>query len=209
MYRIILASESPRRKEIMKQMGIRFKTVPANITEVIAGSEPSEMVKSLASQKARDVAGRIEADKEDLIIIGADTLVFHKGHALGKPRDRGHAIEMIEGLSGDTHEVYTGVCIIIRRKRQSRINIQGKGSSEDEEISFSVCTRVSVYPLTREQIEDYVDTGEPLDKAGAYAIQGEFGIYIKEIHGDYYNVVGFPIGKIYESLSEKGINIKK
>lgn len=201
MYRIILASESPRRKEIMNQMGIEYEAMPANITEKIAGNEPSDMVISLACQKARNVAERIEDGQEDLIIIGADTLVFHKKKALGKPKNRDHAIEMIEDLSDDEHEVYTGVCIIIRRNSLHR--------SEDEEISFSVSTRVIVYPLTREEIEDYVDTKEPMDKAGAYAIQGGFGIYIKEIHGDYYNVVGFPIGKIYEKLLEKGINIKK
>lgn len=203
MYRIILASESPRRKEIMNQMGVDYTTVPANITEKVSGDDPSDIVKSLACQKARYVATGLKFDQEDLIVIGADTMVFHRGEALGKPRDREHAIAMLEALSGDVHDVYTGVCIIIRRFSR----VQGK--HEDEELTFSVGTGVAVYPLTKEQIEDYVDTGEPLDKAGAYAIQGEFGIYIKEIHGDYYNIVGFPIGKIYELLLARGINIKK
>ena len=203
MYRIILASESPRRKEIMKQMGIHFETMPANISEELLSNEPSDMVKLLANLKARNAANRIQSHQENLIIIGADTLVFHKGKALGKPIDREHAIKMLEELSNDIHEVYTGVCIIIRR------NSTKHGNNEEEEIAFSVCTKVAVYPLTREQIEDYVDTKEPLDKAGAYAIQGGFGIYIKEIRGDYYNVVGFPIAKIYEKLLECGIDIKK
>ena len=202
MYRIILASESPRRKEIMNQMGIQYETMPANIIEDVLGDSPSDMVKSLAFQKARDVSDRIQSNQEDLIIIGADTLVFHKGQALGKPKDREHAIEMLEDLSDDTHEVFTGVCIIIRRDRPDHCH------TEDEEIIFSVCTKVAVYPLTREQIVDYVDTKEPLDKAGAYAIQGGFGIYIKEIQGDYYNVVGFHIAKIYMKLLDRGINIK-
>ena len=202
MYRIILASESPRRKEIMNQMDIHYETIPANITESITGDDPSEMVISLGHQKARNVADRILPNQEDLIIIGADTMVFHKGKALGKPKDREHAIEMLEALSGDEHEVYTGACIIIRRFNPDHDN------TEDEEIDFSVSTRVRVYPMTKKQIIDYVDTKEPLDKAGAYAIQGRFGIYIKEIHGDYYNVVGFPIGRIYEKLMERGIDIK-
>ncbi|NLY49355.1 MAG: septum formation protein Maf [Clostridiales bacterium] len=203
MYRIILASESPRRIEIMKQMGIPCDVMPARVEEVTAENGPEGTVKSLSRLKARWVADNIKAD-DDLIIIGADTIVHHNGRILGKPRNRNEAIEMIMGLSGSTHEVYTGVCIIIRRIG----NETGDGIRE-EEISFSVCTRVDVNPLTREQAEDYADTKEPYDKAGAYAIQGGFGIYIKEIHGDYYNVVGFPIARIYEELLARGINIKK
>ncbi|TAH66913.1 MAG: septum formation protein Maf [Anaerolineaceae bacterium] len=204
MYRIILASESPRRKEIMNQMNIPFDTMPANVTEETIGNNPEDMVKALARLKAHDVADRIHACSEDLIIIGADTLVFHMGQALGKPKDRNDAIEMLKSLSNDVHEVYTGVCIIIRRNNNDHNN-----KVKNDEISFSVSTEVVVHPLTLEEIEDYVDTMEPLDKAGAYAIQGGFGIYIKEIHGDYYNVVGFPIAKIYEELLARGINIKK
>ncbi|MDD4113116.1 MAG: Maf family protein [Herbinix sp.] len=203
MNRIILASESPRRKEIMNQMGIQYETMPANITEEVVGDTPSDMVKSLACQKARAVAERTQSNHENQIIIGADTLVFHKGKALGKPRDREHAIEMLEAISDDTHEVYTGVCIIIRKNSPDHSNTDAR------EITFSVSTEVVVYPLTKEQIVDYVDTKEPLDKAGAYAIQGGFGIYIKEIHGDYYNVVGFPIARIFKKLLEIGIDIKK
>ncbi|NLK99275.1 MAG: septum formation protein Maf [Clostridiales bacterium] len=204
MYHIVLASESPRRKEILEQMGIPYTSMPANVKENAMDCEPSDMVKALARLKARDVAERIQTCSKDLIIIGADTLVFHNGKALGKPKDRQDAIEMLKSLSDDCHEVYTGVCIIIRRYKQEHIDI-----ITDEEIAFSVSTQVQVQPLTMEQIEDYVDSGEPLDKAGAYAIQGEFGIYIKEIHGDYYNVVGFPIAQIHQKLLAKGINIKK
>ena len=203
MYRIILASESPRRKEIMEQMGIYYESMPANVTEETVESDPYDMVKALACLKARSVAVEVQSRQEDLIIIGADTLVFHKGKALGKPKDREDAIEMLEAISDDHHEVCTGVCIIIRR------NSHESDNRTEKEITFSVSTEVVVNPLTREQIEDYVDTKEPLDKAGAYAIQGGFGIYIKEIHGDYYNIVGFPIAKIYEELITCGINIKK
>lgn len=203
MYRIILASESPRRKEIMDQMGIPYTVMPANVNENALDSEPSDLVKVLASLKARDVAGRIEFEDEDLIIIAADTLVFHKGRVLGKPKDRQDAIQMLESLSDDVHEVYSGVCIILRRSNQNH------SDRETEEITFSVCTQVVVQPINHEQIEDYVDSKEPQDKAGAYAIQGGFGIYIKEIHGDYYNVVGLPIAQIHEKLLIRGINIKK
>lgn len=203
MYRIILASESPRRKEIMEQMGIVYETIPADIIEEIEEGEASDMVKKLACQKANNVAARIHDEEKDLVIIGADTLVFHKGRILGKPKDRVDAIEILEELSGDLHEVCTGVCIIIRR------NCQDSKKAGEQEIVFSVSTQVVVNPISREQIENYIDTGEPFDKAGAYAIQGEFGIYIKEIHGDYYNVVGFPISRIYEELLTHGINIKK
>lgn len=199
MYRIVLASESPRRKEIMDQMGISYVTIPSHAKEVVSETSPSDMVKALASLKARDVASRLNV-KEKFIIIGADTMVFHRGQALGKPKDRSDAIRMLKSLSDDSHEVKTGVCIIIRNNTD---NI------EDKTLTFDVNTEVIVQPLTTKQIEDYVDTGEPMDKAGAYAIQGGFGIYIKEIHGDYYNIVGFPIAKIYEQLLSYGINIKE
>lgn len=199
MYRIVLASESPRRKEIMDQMGISYVTIPSHAKEVVSETSPSDMVKALASLKARDVASRLNV-KEKFIIIGADTMVFHRGQALGEPKDRSDAIRMLKSLSDDSHEVKTGVCIIIRNNTD---NI------EDKTLTFDVNTEVIVQPLTTKQIEDYVDTGEPMDKAGAYAIQGGFGIYIKEIHGDYYNIVGFPIAKIYEQLLSYGINIKE
>lgn len=207
MYRIILASESPRRKEIMDQMGIAYETMSANVAEEASGDGPSDMVKALAKLKARNVniqTKKLQSGEEGLIVIGADTVVYHNGKILGKPKDREDAVKMLEALSGDIHEVYTGVCIIISRNKQEHGD-----NVKDEEIVFSVSTKVAVNPLTREQIEDYVDTKEPFDKAGAYAIQGGFGIYIKEIHGDYYNVVGFPIARIYEELLAHGINIKK
>ncbi len=197
MYRIILASESPRRKEIMETMGIPFETYPANVEEVAEESEPAEMVKALARMKVKAVAEAFECDAGDLILIGADTMVFFEGHALGKPKDKEDAVRMLTMLSDAVHEVFTGVHIIIRRDRSER------------SISFAVDTRVTVQKLTAEQIEDYIATGEPMDKAGAYAIQGKFGIHIQEISGDYYNVVGFPIAGIYEKLLEEGINIKK
>lgn len=201
MYQIILASESPRRKEIMETMGIRYKVMPANVEEVVEETVPEEMVQALARLKTAAIMDRPELQMEeykDVIIIGADTMVFYKEHALGKPKTEADALRMLSMLSDDIHEVITGVSIIIRNKY-----------GFEEYISFSVCTKVVVMPLTTEQIKDYIATGEPMDKAGAYAIQGKFGIYIREIDGDYYNIVGFPIAKIYATLLQKGIDIKK
>lgn len=198
MYRIILASESPRRKEIMEIMGIPFETVPSDVPEVVQETEPAKTVKALATLKAGNVAEKIADSKGDILIIGADTMVFYRDQALGKPKDEADAERMLLMLSDHVHEVYTGVSIIIRKEHE-----------EDKKILFAVSTKVTMQPLSMEQIREYIKTGESMDKAGAYAIQGKFGMYIKEINGDYYNVVGFPIAKIHEKLLEQGINIKK
>lgn len=201
MYRIILASESPRRKEILNQMGIPFEAIASNVDEVVEEKEPSAMVQALATIKTKDIANKLSKNEEgiaDTIIIGADTMVFYKDRALGKPKDKEDAVSMLQMLSNDEHEVYTGVSIRIHHSQKPL-----------ETISFAVCTKVRVQDLTIEQIMDYVETGEPMDKAGAYAIQGRFGIHIKEIQGDYYNIVGFPIAKIYETLRKYGIDLLK
>ncbi|MDF2484155.1 MAG: hypothetical protein K0R46_323 [Herbinix sp.] len=201
MYQIILASESPRRKEIMETMGIPYRVIPSNVKEEVEETVPAQMVQALARLKTvaikELVLQQADADK-DIIILGADTMVFYKEHALGKPKDEGDAARMLRMLSNDVHEVYTGVSIIVLRR-----------DGEEENIGFDVCTKVVVNPLTEEQILDYIATGEPMDKAGAYAIQGKFGIYIKEIEGDYYNIVGFPIAEIYASMLRHGIDLKK
>jgi len=201
MYRIILASESPRRKEILKTMGIHYRVLAANIEEAVEETVPEEMVQALARLKTAAVMKMPELQSEeykDVIVIGADTMVFYKEHALGKPKSEADAFRMLGMLSDDIHEVITGVSIIIRNKY-----------GFEEQISFHASTRVTVMPLTAQQITDYIATGEPMDKAGAYAIQGQFGIHIKEINGDYYNVVGFPVARIYDILFQKGIDIKK
>lgn len=201
MYQVILASESPRRKEILEIMGIPYRVAVSQAEEVTEEKSPERKVQALAELKAEAVYAKIAAKAEDMkerIIIGADTMVFYREHALGKPKDSGDAARMLKLLSDDVHEVYTGISIII---------IDEKGGKEA--LSFAVGTKVRVRPLTMEQIMDYIATGEPLDKAGAYAIQGKFGIFIKEIQGDYYNVVGFPIARIYDTLLMRGIDIKK
>jgi septum formation protein len=205
MYQIILASESPRRKEIMETMGIPYKVMTSNVEEVVKETEPEKMVQALAELKTSAIEDRLDAQeksepnlyKEDRIIIGADTMVFYQEHALGKPKNTKDAFRILRMLSGNTHEVMTGVSIIICK--------EGK----KEKISFAVSTKVIVHTLTDQQIVDYIATGEPMDKAGAYAIQGKFGIFIRKIDGDYYNVMGLPIAKIYSTLLHRDIDIKK
>jgi len=192
-YPIILASGSPRRKELLELIGAEFTIITSNKEEVITGTDPAEVVKELSKMKAEDVA---EGVKGQAVILGADTVVAYNGQILGKPKDKADAIRMITSFAGDDHYVYTGVCII--RK-------EADGSQKT--ISFAEGTRVTVYPMTAQEIEAYVNSGEPMDKAGAYAIQGLFAPYIKGIEGDYYNIVGFPIAGIYQRLKEEGIGL--
>ncbi len=192
-YQVILASGSPRRKELLELIGVEFKIITSNKEEIITSTNPEEVVKELSKMKAEDVAAGVSGPA---IILGADTVVAHKGRILGKPKDKEDAIRMITSFAGDDHQVYTGVCII--RK-------EADGSVKT--ISFAEGTRVTVYPMTAEEIGRYVESGEPMDKAGAYAIQGLFAPYIKEIEGDYYNIVGFPIAGIYQRLKAEGINL--
>jgi len=192
-YQVILASGSPRRKELLELIGVEFKIITSNKEEVITSTNPEEVVKELSMMKAEDVA---EGVTGPAIIIGADTVVAHGGRILGKPKDKADAVNMIRSFAGDDHYVYTGVCII-RKEADGSV----------KKISFAEGTKVTVYPMTEEEIEQYVATNEPMDKAGAYAIQGLFAPYIKGIEGDYYNIVGFPIAGIYQRLKEEGINL--
>lgn len=193
MYSIILASASPRRKELLEQIGVVCTVMPSKKEEVITKTNPIEVVEELSFIKASDIAGQV---KEESIIIGADTIVVYKNEILGKPKDKEHAFKMIKELQGNVHQVYTGVSLIIKpEKKQEKI------------ITCSVETKVGICSMTDEQIYHYIDTKEPLDKAGAYAIQGKFAIYINHLDGDYYNVVGLPISKIYEMLWKEGIDI--
>ena len=195
VYRVILASGSPRRKELLEQIGVSFEIKTSQKEEVMSSTNPEEVVKELSKMKAEDVA---EGILEPAIILGADTVVAHNGRILGKPKDKQDAIQMISSFAGQEHYVYTGVCIIIK---------EADGSQEI--ISFAEGTKVTVYPMTEQEILDYVESGECNDKAGSYAIQGLFAPYIKGIEGDYYNIVGFPIAGIYQRLKEKGILLNK
>lgn len=187
MINVILASASPRRKELLEQIGITFSCHPAKGEEVVNSTIPKEIVQELARQKASEVS----ACYEDGIIIGADTIVCCDDEILGKPADREHAKRMITRLQGRTHEVYTGVCILhISKGRPVK------------EVVFAEETKVELFTMDAEEIEAYTNSGEGDDKAGAYGIQGRCAAYIKGIIGDYYNVVGLPISRVYQVIRQ-------
>ena len=186
--KVILASASPRRREILAKTGMEFEVQVSNCDENIDETEPDKLVMKLSQLKAKDVSAR----NPKAIIIGSDTVVSHNGIIMGKPSDRAEAIRMIKNFAGDKHQVYTGVTIII----------PDEDTEKDTIVTYNVCTDVYVLSMTDEEIERYVDTGEPMDKAGAYAIQGLFAPYISKIDGDYYNVVGLPISSVYGILKK-------
>ena len=187
-YQVVLASASPRRKELLAQAGYQFTVITSDTDEITDKSMPDEIVEELSAMKAEAVAAQIE---EDTVIIGADTIVAVSGRILGKPQDVTAAEEMLKTLQGNTHQVYTGVTLI---------EIQ---SGTRKVTTFSERTDVIMYPMTDEEIKAYIATGEPMDKAGAYGIQGRAAIYIKKIDGDYNNVVGLPIARLYQELKSK------
>lgn len=197
MYKVILASNSPRRKELLAGMGVEFEAMPSLKEEVMTKDNPSEVVLELSQQKAEDVATMVEGES---IIIGADTVVAIDDMILGKPKDEDDAIRMVGLLQGRSHSVYTGVSIIIK---------EGESGNDNKQrlIQFAEETKVYVYPMSKDEICNYVATREPMDKAGAYGIQGKFATFIKGLEGDYYNVVGFPVGRIYQTLQQEGISI--
>lgn len=193
MYRIILASASPRRKEILNQVGIQFEVIVSHKEEVVTSKDPVAVVKELSLMKAEDVARQVDGPG---IIIGADTVVAHNGVILGKPKSEAQACEMIERLQGNIHEVYTGVAILIK-----------KDGEKDRVLNFHVGTKVEISSMSMEEIISYVATKEPFDKAGSYAIQGKFAPFVSKLEGDYYNVVGLPIAEIYRQLKMQNIDV--
>lgn len=190
-YRVVLASGSPRRKELLRQLGVEFSCRTSSREEIIRSTDPKSVVAELSAMKAEEVA---EQEKGPVLVIGADTVVSHRGEILGKPKNDEDAVRMLTMLAGDTHEVYTGVTVLIKENEKIV-----------RRVAFTQATRVQVYPMEEQEIRSYVATGEPRDKAGAYAIQGLFAPYICGIEGDYYNIVGFPIGKLYQKLKAEGI----
>jgi septum formation protein len=194
---IILASGSPRRKDLLEQAGIEFQVVVSKVEEIIRFQEPDSVVMDLSSQKAMDVADNTQGD---CIVIGADTIVAYENEIMGKPVDEEDAFSILWKLQGHTHQVYTGVSIILKKENE-------KENKKIEKISFYEKTDVVMYPMTEKEIWDYIATKEPMDKAGAYGIQGKCAIYIKEIHGDYNNVVGLPLSRIYMEAKKAGINL--
>ena len=193
--KIILASASPRRKELLKQIGMSFKTMPSIKEEKITKNTPEEIVEELSYQKAVDICGQLgDSMKEDFVVIGADTIVSIWGEIMGKPADKEDACEMLSKLQGKSHQVYTGVTLAWKYKDTPAMF-----------HTFNECSDVTVYPMTEEDIESYVNSGEPMDKAGAYAVQGKFAAYIQGICGDYNNIVGLPIGRVYQEMKQRNL----
>ena len=183
--KIILASASPRRKELLSQIGLDFEIMVSDKETEIDSKDPREACEKQACQKAVDIVEQatLKYKENDFIVIAADTIVAFEGKILGKPKSREDAKQMIEAISGRKHRVYTAVCVYNSIKKSYE--------------SFVDDTPVEVAKLSEGEIEDYLDKKEPYDKASAYAIQGYFSRYIVGIEGDYYNVMGLPIGRLY------------
>ena len=242
--RLVLASASPRRRELLSQIGLEFTVMPSTKEENAKATEAGALVQELSRQKAVDIWEQLsggqqnpdanqeqlsDADQEqisdanqgqnpdanqgqisdanqkqisgemrepnldgkrqpELLVIGADTVVCCEGKILGKPHSREAAAEMLTALQGRSHEVYTGVTLY----------------SQSEAVTFFECTQVEFYPMTEAEISDYIDSKEPMDKAGAYGIQGLGARFVKGIRGDYNNVVGLPVGRLYQELKSHG-----
>jgi septum formation protein len=176
---IILASSSPRRRQLLSYIISDFEVIPSGIEEEASGT-PRQIVIKLAKDKAQDV----ERSRPDALVIGADTIVVLGGKVLGKPKDKSDAAVMLSMLSGKSHKVYTGVAVIYQGKVISRCCV----------------TEVTFDDMTREEISDYIETGEPMDKAGAYGIQGYGSKFITKVSGDYFNVMGLPVNTLYKML---------
>ena len=211
--RLVLASASPRRRELLSQIGLEFTVMPSTKEENAKTTEAGALVQELSCQKAVDIWEQLsggqgqnpDADQEqiaeetqepnlngkrqpELLVIGADTVVCCEGKILGKPHSREAAAEMLTALQGRSHEVYTGVTLY----------------SQSETVTFFECTQVEFYPMTDVEISEYIDSKEPMDKAGAYGIQGLGARFVKGIRGDYNNVVGLPVGRLYQELKSRG-----
>ena len=218
--RLVLASASPRRRELLSQIGLEFTVMPSTKEENATATEAGALVQELSRQKAEDIWEQLSggqqnpdanqeqlsgADQEqisdemrepnldgkrqpELLVIGADTVVCCEEKILGKPHSREAAAEMLRALQGRSHEVYTGVTLY----------------SQSEAVTFFECTQVEFYPMTEAEISDYIDSKEPMDKAGAYGIQGLGARFVKGIRGDYNNVVGLPVGRLYQELKSHG-----
>lgn len=197
--KIILASGSPRRKELLSQIGLSFTVRVSEADEHTEETKPEKLVCILSERKALAVWDELtEEEKKESILIGADTVVAVDDRILGKPADETEAFRMIELLQGRSHQVYTGVTILRQGGLQPLADETNTCSIQKKQ--FFEKTDVLVYSMSEEEITAYVKTGEPLDKAGAYGIQGSFAAYIQGINGDYSNVVGLPVGRLYHEL---------
>lgn len=212
--RVILASASPRRRELLTQIGWQFEVCVSTVEERISRTLPEEVVEELSGQKAEDVyrrfrelGGQQTFEAGTVLVIGADTIVSCDGRLLGKPKSREDAASMLRMLQGRSHHVYTGVTLILGGSRERPCYGERPFCREDHDAeeqplikSFHEETEVTFFPMSEEEITEYLDTGEPFDKAGAYGIQGFCARYIRGIRGDYGNVVGLPVGRLYQEV---------
>ncbi len=193
---VILGSASPRRRELLHQIGLEFTIIKSDCEEKITSSIPEEVVKELSLQKAEDVFSKIGSgaysamDKKDVLVIGSDTVVAIEDEILGKPLDREDAVSMLKRLQGRVHQVYTSVSFLWEEQDQVQTH------------TFYEVTDVEVLPMTEEEIAYYVNLNTCMDKAGAYGIQNEFACFVKGIRGDYNTVVGLPVGRVYQELKQ-------
>lgn len=190
--RIILSSASPRRRELLSQIGVEFEVLVSDGEENYTSTDPAEIVKELALAKAENVAAVVESI-ENTLLIGADTIVVLDGEILGKPKNEEDAFRMLKHLQGRDHQVYTGTALLAHDEK-----------GEKTVISHAEQTEVFVHAMEDAEIRRYIATGEPMDKAGGYGIQGGFAAYIDRIEGDYYNVVGLPVAYLYQQLKMLG-----
>lgn len=194
--KVILASASPRRKELLQLLEIPFEIIKSTVEEKITKTIPYEVVEELSEQKAMDVFMTVKKEMEDknslseaFLVIGSDTVVAIDGMILGKPKDEEDAFQMLKRLSGKSHQVYTGVTLI-----------KYDGEKQSKNV-FHEKTEVVFQKMSDKEILDYIATKEPMDKAGSYGIQGFGAKFVKEIHGDYFNVVGLPVSRVYKELT--------
>ncbi|MGB0347868.1 MAG: Maf family protein [Balneolaceae bacterium] len=186
MLKIVLASQSPRRKNLLTQLGLKFEVIPSNTEEIITSDNPVSIVEELSAQKSLEISKVVDY----AYIIGADTIVVFENEILGKPVDKSDAFNMLSLLSNQTHSVFTGVSVV--KKNDGKILAHHQ---------FVVETKVTFSALTESEIDAYIETGSPMDKAGAYGIQDDWGaVFVKEVEGDFYNVVGFPLNKFYQEM---------
>ncbi|MGB8957302.1 MAG: Maf family protein [Tumebacillaceae bacterium] len=193
--RLVLASGSPRRKELLALLGLSFDILVSDADEtILPGTNPQQAVQELAYRKASAVANTLDGSEPGRVVLGADTIVVVDGEILGKPADRDDAARMLRLLSGRAHAVYTGIALVETGGGRVVRDVRG--------------TEVVMKELRDEQIQAYISTGEPMDKAGAYAIQGKAVQFITEIHGDYTNVVGLPVSMTADRLAEFGFDVR-
>ena len=190
-YELYLASASPRRRELLDMLGFSYRLLLPNADENSAETDPARLVAELAARKAEAALELLSAEeRKNALIIGADTIVYANGEILGKPKDRADAVRMLRSLAGTTHAVYSGVALV----------------KADGTVSGSECTTVHFGDMSDGEIDAYVTTGEPMDKAGSYAVQGICSMWIDGIEGCHFNVIGLPIRKMYKMLREMGID---